>query len=178
MSTDPSLEQRIARLEAIEAIKQLKATYFYACDHKQPELVRQCYLDGPVELDFGRVGQFSHRDELVDVFTELACQPHIIEMHHAQNPRIQVEDEGRATGTWGLYYFLIETRQNLVTQLGGFYEDEYRCVGGDWKIAASTFTVTSTLLLDSSDELLKTLFAGHQAPVEIDDPNRQGGDSP
>ena len=35
-----NLEQRIARLEAIDAIKQLKARYFFACDNKQPELVR------------------------------------------------------------------------------------------------------------------------------------------
>src|SRR6056300_1481448 len=29
------LEQRLSRLEAIEAIKQLKARYFHACDTKQ-----------------------------------------------------------------------------------------------------------------------------------------------
>ena len=36
-----TLEQRIARLEAIEAIKQLKYAYFHACDTKQPARVRE-----------------------------------------------------------------------------------------------------------------------------------------
>lgn len=64
------IERRIARLEAIEAIKQFKASCFHACDHKQPALVRECYADGASALDVGPVGTFSHRDELVQVFTK------------------------------------------------------------------------------------------------------------
>jgi hypothetical protein len=49
------LEQRIARLEAVEAIKKLKAKYFFACDNKQPELVRSCFVDGDMHIDYRRV---------------------------------------------------------------------------------------------------------------------------
>jgi hypothetical protein len=48
--TQPDLDSRIARLEAIEAIKALKARYWYCCDSKDVEGVRDCFLDGPVEI--------------------------------------------------------------------------------------------------------------------------------
>ena len=38
-----TLEQRLSRLEAIEAIKQLKARYFHACDRKESAAVRDCF---------------------------------------------------------------------------------------------------------------------------------------
>ena len=120
-----TLEQRVTRLEAIEAIKQLKARYFHACDSKDPDTVRGCFASGEIDLQYGRIGSFTNRDDMVAVFTELACQEHIVEMHHGQNPRIDIQGEDRATATWGLYYYLIDTRRNNVTQLGGFYEDAY-----------------------------------------------------
>ena len=110
-----SLEQRIAALEAIEAIRQLKARYFRACDTKQPGEVVQCFAPGEIELRYGRIGNFSDREHMVAVFSELACRDHIVEMHHGQNPRIEMLDADNATGVWGLYYYLIDTRQQTVT---------------------------------------------------------------
>ena len=166
------LQQRIARLEAIEAIKQLKARYFLACDQKQPQQVRACFVDGDIAIDYGRVGKFKNADAMVAVFTEYACLDHIVEMHHAQNPQITVHSNSEAGGIWGLYYYLIDTRRQMSTQLGGYYEDEYRCVEGQWKISATRYTVTSTQLLDLSGDKVQTLFAGRQAPETIDNPAR------
>lgn len=167
------LERRIARLEAIEAIRQLKHRYFHACDTKQPELVRECFLPGEIDLQYGRIGSFSDREAMLAVFTELACAEHIVEMHHGQNPQIEIADEDHATGTWGLYYYLIDTRRRQVTQLGGFYEDAYRRHEGEWRIAASRYEVTSTQLFDLGEGLARVIFAGRAAPVEVDDPSRQ-----
>lgn len=169
------LATRVERLEAIEAIRQLKYKYFHYCDRKRPDKVRECYADGFVRLEFGRVGTFESADDLVKVFTELACQDHIVEMHHAQNPQIELLGDGKAEGLWGLYYYLIDTNQQTATQLGGFYEDEYRYIDGAWKITASRFTVTSTQILDLSEEIVKRVFAGRQAPTELDDPTKQAG---
>jgi tRNA (guanosine-2'-O-)-methyltransferase len=83
-------------------------------------------------------------EQLVAVFSELACHDHIVEMHHGQNPRIEVHDDSHASGRWGLYYYLIDTRQHTVTQLAGFYEDDYVLVDGRWMICKSTYQVTST----------------------------------
>ncbi len=169
------LESRIARLEAIEAIKHLKATYFAACDNKDPALVRSCFADGDIDLQYGRVGDYTRADDMVSVFTELACAEHIVEMHHAQNPRISVHSETEASAVWGLYYFMIDANQNIATQLGGSYDDEYRRVDGEWKITRSIFNLHSTLITDVSDALAKIVFAGRTAPTELDDPSRQAG---
>lgn len=174
MDTSPlTVEQRLQRLESIEAIKQLKYRYLRACDNQDPAAVKACYAEGEIELDFGRVGTFRTRDELVEVFSALACQPHIVEMHHAQNPEITLEDENNASGSWGLYYFLINTRDNAMTQLGGYYKDRYRRTDEGWRICASTFTVTSTLLTSVEAGLQKLMFMGARASPEIDDPSSQ-----
>ncbi|WP_048307070.1 nuclear transport factor 2 family protein [Halomonas sp. PR-M31] len=172
MTTD--LEARLRRLEDLEAIRTLKARYLFSCDQKDPEGVRQCFAPGEVEIDFGRIGVFHHRDALVKVFQELGCHEHIVEMHHGVNPQIELLDTHNAEGIWGLKYFLINTRDQQMIQLGAYYEDRYRKIDGEWKIAKTRCVVTSTLIMGLEEGLAKVLFAGRQAPVEVDDPGRQG----
>lgn len=169
------LESRLQALEDIEAIKRLKYDYLFYSDHKQPEKMRECFAPGEVTIDYGRIGLFKNRDELVAVFDQLACAEHIIEMHHAQNPRVDLLSTSTAKGVFGLYYFMIDSHQNSVTQLGGYYEDEYEKLAGEWKITATAFKVTSTQIMDVGEGMAKILFAGSTAPVEIDDPSRQAG---
>jgi hypothetical protein len=170
-----TLEQRLSRLEAIEDIRQLKARYFQACDNKQADVVRECFPAGKIDLRYGRIGSFSDREQMLVVFTELACQPHIVEMHHGQNPCIEVLDENNATGVWGLYYYLIDTRRQTVTQLAGFYDDAYTRSDGQWRITRSYYEVSSTQIFDLSEGLARVIFAGAAAPVELDDPGKQAG---
>ena len=170
-----NLEQRLARLESIEAIKQLKARYFHACDRKELEAVRECFSPGKIDLRYGRIGSFSDREQMLTVFSELACQPHIVEMHHGQNPRIEIQDEGNATGIWGLYYYLIDTRRKTVTQLAGYYEDAYLRRQGQWCIIRSYYHVTSTQIFDLGDGIARVVYAGKTAPMELDDPGQQAG---
>jgi SnoaL-like domain len=165
------IEARITALENTEAIKRLKNDYFFFCDHKQPDRMRECFAEGDIHIDYGRIGSFNHREDLVSVFEQLACADHIIEMHHAQNPRIDLTDESNAKGVWSLFYYMIDTNNNTATQLGGFYEDEYKKINGHWKISSTVFNVTSTHLMDISDGLIKSLFAGRTAPSDIDDPS-------
>lgn len=169
------LEQRIARLEAIEAIKQLKHAYFHACDTKDVPRIRACFAPGPIDLQYGRIGNFDDREKMLAVFSELACQEHIVEMHHGQNPQIELADAANATGLWGLYYFLIDTRRNIVTQLAGFYHDTYRATDEGWQITGSRYTVSSTQIFDLSEGLARLVFAGKAAPVELDNPDEQAG---
>jgi len=160
------LAGRIQALEDIEAIKRLKYDYFYFCDTKQPDKVRACFVDGPVHIDYGRIGVFTHRDALVAVFTALACHEHMVEIHHAQNPRIDLVDESTARGIWGLYYHLIDTSTRCVTQLGAYYEDEYRKIGGRWLISSTICMVNSTHVSDLSEQVARVVFAGRSAPAD------------
>lgn len=170
-----SLNERISRLEALEAIKRLKYQYFFNCDQKRPAEVRKCFADGEVDIDFGRIGTFTRADDLVAVFEQLACSEHIVEMHHAQNPQIDIESETEASGLWGLYYYMIDTNQGITTQLGAYYEDRYRCIAGAWKIVATRCVVTSTQILEMSGERVAAVYAGISAPAELDDPSKQAG---
>ena len=167
MAAEPmDLAGRIRALEDIAAIKRLKYDYFYFCDTKQPDKVRGCFVDGPVHIDYGRIGVFEHRDALVAVVAELACHEHMLEMHHAQNPRIDLVDAVSARGVWGLYYHLIDTSTRCVTQLGAYYEDEYRKNGGRWLISSTVCTVNSTHVSDLSEHVARVVFAGRSVPAD------------
>lgn len=159
------IERRLQVLEDIETIRTLKTRYLASCDAKDPRAMRACFADGPVHIDYGRVGTFDRADALVKIFTDLACHDHMVELHHGVNPQIEVLDERRARGKWGLHYFLIDTKSKSLTQLGGYYEDEYRKTNGAWKISSTRFVATSTLAMDLSEGSAKTLFAGRAPPV-------------
>ena len=159
------LEARIQKLEAIEAIRELKSRYLACCDAKDPDGMRACFADGPVHIDFGAVGTYNNADDLKAIYTQMACHDYMVEMHHGSNPRIQVIDGNKAKGQWALKYQLINTDLKTFTQLGGEYEDEYRLTDEGWKIASTVFKVTSTLAVDLNEEHMKHLFAGRQMPM-------------
>ena len=158
------IQKRLQRLEDTEAIRALKARYFASCDRKDPKSMRGCFADGPVHIDYGAVGTFDRADALVKIFTDIGCHDYMVEMHHGMNPQIQVLDDTTAKGTWSLHYFLINTQTKGLTQLAGYYEDEYKKAGGAWKIAKTKFTVTSTLAMDLTEGTAKALFAGRAPP--------------
>ena len=160
-----NIEQRLRALESAEAIRTLKSRYFFACDRKDPVTMRACFADGPVHIDYGAVGTFDNADALVALYSSIACHPHMVEMHHGANPQIEVIDETRAQGKWSLHYCLINTQNNSFTQLGGYYEDEYRRTPSGWKISSTRFVATSTLALDLAGGAAKVLFAGAQPPA-------------
>ncbi|MGB1580363.1 MAG: nuclear transport factor 2 family protein [Nevskiales bacterium] len=160
-----SLEQRIARLEAIEAIRAMKNRYLAACDAKDPNGMRACFADGKVHINYGVIGTFDNADDLKAIYSQMACHPHMVEMHHGSNPRIEIVDDKNAKGQWSLTYQLINTELNTLTQLGGEYEDEYQLTEDGWKMTATTFTVISTLAVQLSDENMQPLFAGRQMPM-------------
>jgi hypothetical protein len=159
------IQRRLQKLEDIEAIRALKARYLWCCDRKDPAGMRACFADGKVHIDYGVVGTFDNADALAKVFKDIGCHDHMVEMHHGMNPQIEVVDDKTARGTWSLHYFLINTQTKGLTQLAGYYEDEYRKTDGKWKIARTKFVPTSTLALDVTDGIAKALFAGRAPPA-------------
>lgn len=155
-----NLQARLERLEDLDAIRDLKARYFAACDGKDPAGMRACFVDGEVAIDYGVIGCFDRADALVAVFTQMACHPHMVEMHHGVNPRIEITGADTARGEWGLHYQLINTRESTLTQLGARYEDEYRRTVQGWKIRATRCVVDSTLVLALGDTALRALVTG------------------
>ena len=157
------LEQRIIRLEAIDAIRQLKHRYLASCDAKNPAAMRACFVDGPVHIDYGPVGVFDNADAVAKIFTELGCHPHILEMHHGSNPQIEVHDADHAKASWSLHYQQINTQKNVLTQLGAVYEDEYLRTPEGWRISRTVCRPLSTLVLQLADDAVQALVKGKMA---------------
>lgn len=161
---DLNIEDRIRRLEDIEAIRALKARYLACCDAKDPDGVRACFADGPITIEYGPIGSFETADDLVAVYTEIACHEHMVEMHHGVNPRIELTGGDSAHGRWNVHYQLINTRDMTLTQLAGEYRDEYRRTPAGWRISATRFAVTSALSVTLGEDALKLLLASNQPP--------------
>jgi len=131
------LEQRIARLEALEAIRQLKHRYLNACDLKDIEAIRDCFATGPIRIDYEAVGVFEERDPFVALYQSLACHPRVRDSHHGANPEIELLSDDTARGRWSLCYFNLDAETGLTRRLGVIYDDEYRRMDGAWKIVAT-----------------------------------------
>ncbi|WLD65529.1 nuclear transport factor 2 family protein [Pseudomonas sp. OVF7] len=138
-----TLEQRIARLEALDAIRQLKHRYFNACDLKEVEVIRDCFAEGEILIDYGPLGIFRERDSFVALYKELACQDRVIDLHHGANPEIELLTEDEAQGRWALYYFNLDGESGATRQLGGTYKDRYRRIEGRWKLIETYFCAHS-----------------------------------
>ena len=155
-----TLEQRIQRLEDIEAIRKLKASYFHCCDRRHIEGIRDCFAKGEILIDYGSIGVFTQRDDFIKVFQEKACHPHIVDMHHGQNAQIEWHNEHEASALWDLYFFQVDSSSSVHTQLAGYYEDAFQKVDGQWKIVKTIFNVCSTQILKIDSEYLQAVYAG------------------
>lgn len=140
-----NLEQRVAQLEALEAIRQLKHRYLNACDLKEVETIRACFASGPVLIDYEAVGRFEDRDSFVDLYASLACQPQVRDSHHGTNPEIELIDDKHARGRWALGYFNLDAATGVTRRLGVVYDDEYRRIGGVWKIVQTRSRILSVV---------------------------------
>lgn len=139
-----SIEDRLAALEQVEAIKALKHRYLRACDAKDPDTFRACFIAEGADVDYGPLGGFTDADQMAEVFRRIALHTvdgkHVIlDMHHAMHPDITITGPGRATGRWTLKFRqlnLIERTERLLT---GEYDDAYVIEDGDWKMSRSHF---------------------------------------
>lgn len=137
-------EERLAALEQIEAIKALKHRYFRACDAKDPDTVRSCFITTGADIDYDVLGRFDDADQLVELYRRVALyrvdgKPVIFDMHHGMHPDITLTAACAATGRWTLKFRqvnLIERTERLLT---GEYDDDYVIEDGTWKMARCHF---------------------------------------
>lgn len=158
-------EQRLTRLETIEDIRQLKAKYLSACDLKAIDDIRACFADGEIHIDYGMLGIHKHRDALVGLFDQLGNHPHILDSHHGQIGQITVTSPTTASASWQLHFQQINTQENTVTQIMGFYADKYQKIDGRWLIVSTVFTVKSTQVHQIKDGNIAVVFSGGQMPM-------------
>lgn len=143
----------IETLLAIEAIKQLKARYFYTLDTKQ-------WRDYGALFTADAVIDFSSQQALMQQVGTLAAisanevwryvggaalaawiEPllgDVASVHHGHDPQITLTDADRASGIWAMYDRL-ETPFEVFHGYGHYHET-YRRVDGQWYFASLTLT--------------------------------------
>ena len=139
-----SIEERLAALEAIEAIKALKHRYFRACDAKDPDTFRACFIADGADVDYGPLGGAADADQMAEIYRRIALHTvdgrHVIlDMHHGTHPDITVTGPGRASGRWTLKFRQLNMIERTEKVMTGEYDDEYVIEGGQWKMARSHF---------------------------------------
>lgn len=141
-----ALTVRVERLEAIDAIRQLKARYLRACDLKQPEVVRDTLLPDGAVIDFEGFPPFAGRDDFVALYAQMACQPGVHDMHHASNGEITLTGPDTAEGRWSLHFQTILLAPRQVITFGVEYDDRYVRRDGRWWIAETRSRRTGALV--------------------------------
>lgn len=139
----PDLERRVAALEAAEAIRALKHRYWRACDAKDPEAFRACFVAEGADVDFGPMGRFDDADGIAEVFRQVALarqadgRPVVLDMHHGMHPDIDVLDATHATGRWTLRFRQLNLVDDTETVAAIEYDDDYVVEEGRWRIRRS-----------------------------------------
>ncbi len=126
------LEQRIARLEDLEAIKQLKALYCEICDddHNQDRITSIFAEDGIWEgRGIGRAQGHAEIRKLFEGFQKAVSYS----QHMVMNPVIEVDGD-HAHGTWYFFGTFTFYEGNQAKWQAARYHEDYVKVNGDWKI--------------------------------------------
>lgn len=151
MDAPDPLADRIARLEAVAAIKALKHRYLRACDAKDPAGFRAAFVADGAVLDYGeRIGRFEGADALVGVFEGIALRKvggryAVLDMHHALHADIDVLTATEATGRWTLRFRQVDLVARVERVSAIEYDDGYALEDGEWRIARSAVTTLWTL---------------------------------
>ena len=160
------LEQRIQALEDLAAIQALKARYLRACDRKQPEVVRDCFVQYGAVIQAQGFAPMEGREAWVELFTRLAVDnPAIMDMHHGHNADIRLTGADTATGVWDLEFCQINVKERTVVNMACEYRNELRRENGQWKIHTLRSRQTSFIMRSVDEDGRETVTALGQAPA-------------
>ena len=130
------------RQDEIEAIKQLKYRYFRFLDQKKLDQLEQLLTpDFTASYHNGRYGA-PDRATVMGFLRKTIGQPHLLTLHQGHHPEITLVSDTEATGIWYLQDIVIDTREKSRLEGNGFYEDRYRKVNGEWRIAYTSYRRT------------------------------------
>ena len=141
----------LARLIAIEEIKQLKARYFRAVDTKDAALLRSVFTDdatadyrGAATDSRSGVNAIPGNTEAVvvtgDAITEgvMNSVVGLTTVHHGHIAEIEIHNEAEASAIIPMVDHLMMPDDSAIASLDGWghYHETYRKVSNDWKIAS------------------------------------------
>ena len=130
---ETDLERNIRILEDTEAIKMLKAKYWYCLERKLWDDLGDLFAEDVIDyMGDGKIG-CQGKENVVKHLADLFNIG--MNLHQGHSPMIEVTSGTTATGKWDLYAYVEFDPQALTGFEGwGSYEDEYVKQDGKWKI--------------------------------------------
>ena len=135
----------IERLLAIEEIKQLKAKYFYALDHKDWEMWRREVWAPDARLEVPEMNKVVEpADVLIAWVKEQSADQ--VSVHHGHMPIIEITSPATATGIWAMEDRLYRSREfplngDTSYVIGfGHYRETYVKLQEGWRIQTTRLT--------------------------------------
>jgi len=129
------VEQRLAVLEDIEAIRKLKARYCAACDDNHNEETLGTLFAEHATWEASNMGRADGRAAIMAKLGAVGRSGLIRNSaHHAINPIIDVAED-RATGNWRLIMLYTANQADGSLQylrIIGFYRERYVKIRGNW----------------------------------------------
>jgi SnoaL-like domain len=132
------LERRLAKLEAAEEIRRLKAHYAEICDTGyKPDRMRPLFTRDAVWDGGERFGRYEGVDAVCGFFAGVSSQI-TWALHYMVAPLITIADDLQtATGSWYLWQpcTVLGAGGPRAVWLTGTYADRYRREDEDWKFS-------------------------------------------
>jgi len=135
------LAARVRRVEDIEAIRKLKATYCDLVDAGLEEpanleaLLVHFTADAKLDFGMGEASQHQGLDGARTFFGKLVAPSIRFCMHMVHNSFIEVDGDS-AKGRWYFEVPAVDAGSGEAQWMAGRYLEEYRREGGRWKFAS------------------------------------------
>ena len=138
----------VARLEAVEEIKQLKARYFRMMDTKDwdgfaavftPDAVMD--MSGEMRDTVTEGEGITRGNRAIAEFVKGAVHP-VVTVHHGHMPEIEITSPTTARGIWSMEDMLRWPEGSPIRSLHGYghYHETYEKVDGRWLIKTLTLS--------------------------------------
>ncbi|MET0146998.1 MAG: nuclear transport factor 2 family protein [Ilumatobacteraceae bacterium] len=122
----------------LEGIKRLRYRFARALDTASPDALADLFTDDGW-IDVGPFGRMEGRERIRRGYKRAyEGGPEWHTMHCVSNPQILVEGD-TATGNWQLIELSMRSPDQPVSIIA-VYDDEYRRVDGEWKLAGVTLS--------------------------------------
>jgi len=128
-----TLEERITRLEDIEAIRQLQAKYQRCLDTRDFDGIAECFHDDVVS-SYGNGTMSYNGKSAVLHFLCSVMKLNMPSTHLIHGGEIEVKDVSNANAKWYLEDYLLHQKYKMKLHGAAIYDIDYVKVDGLWKI--------------------------------------------
>ena len=135
-----NLEQRLIRVESIEAIRTLKARYCDLCDEGYDADALCALFTEDAVWDGGKLGVYEGIEKIHNFFVDM---PNVMSfaIHNVTNSAVELSQDGQsAVARWYLIQMATQKEKNLAVWLTGRYVDQLVLENDIWKFKHVSLT--------------------------------------